>query len=85
MKRAIVLWLVVVSLGIGCGWAGVQVGESRPYPEAPVLVDGDTLRASMLDATLRDTQTWVLAHYRFDLEAGVVQGQSVSEGLYQGE
>ncbi|MCK4792037.1 MAG: hypothetical protein KAV87_50370 [Desulfobacteraceae bacterium] len=84
MKRALV-FAIAIMLGVGCGHAGVWLGGLPPYPKAPVLVDGDALRASMLDASLRDTQGWILAHYRFDLEADAVQGQSVSAGLCQGE
>ncbi len=79
MKRTTVICLMVVLLGIGCGYAGVELVESRPYPEAPeIRMDGDAIRASMLDASLRDTQDWVLAHYRLDLEATAVQGQSAN-------
>ena len=67
MKRTTVMCLVVL-LGIGCGYAGVWVGESLPYPEAPVLVDGDAIRAAMIDATLLNTQAWLLKNLVLDQE-----------------
>ena len=72
MKRTTALCLAVV-LGIGCGFVGVWFGESRPYPEAPILADGDALRAFMSDATLRDTQNWILENYILDREEDVTQ------------
>ncbi|GAG11628.1 unnamed protein product [marine sediment metagenome] len=65
MKRTMVLCLAVL-LGINCGIVGVWFGKSLPYPETPILVDGDALRASMLDASVRDTQNWILENYILD-------------------
>lgn len=60
MKRTTVMCLAIL-LGIGCGCIGVWIGGSISYPEAPILVDGDAIRASMLDAALLNTQAWLLS------------------------
>ncbi len=55
MKRALIFTLAI-ALGVGCGYASCWLVGSLPHSKAPVLVDGDALRAFMLDASLRDTQ-----------------------------
>ena len=68
MKRTIMIMSLVGLLGIGCGFTGVFFGGLLPYPEAPDRMNGDAIRASILDATLHSTRNWILKNYRIDRE-----------------
>ena len=66
MKRTTVLCLIVL-LGIGCGYMGVWVGESRPHPQPAISFDPVAYRAALLDASLMNTKVWVLENLALDL------------------
>jgi len=78
LKRALTFGLAII-LGVGCGLMGVQVGESFSYPEAPMLVDGDALRAFMSDSWLRDTQNWLLENYILDQQVELEADETHSD------
>lgn len=67
MKRTTVICLMVVLLGIGCGYAGVEFGESRPYPQSPIVFDEGAYEAALMDAALLNTEAWVLKNLALDL------------------
>jgi len=71
-QKRVLTFVLAIMLGVGCGFGGVWMGEqSIPYPEptTTITVDGDALRAALLDASLTNTKAWIARNYILDREA----------------